>query len=81
MHSIDGADEKAVGGAGDEIADALIAGEQRHGVAIGLGAGKGGKDLSFTAGPGGTMSARIGVAAMGDGEVGGGGRLRRGGDG
>lgn len=32
----DGADEDAVGGAGDEVADALKAGEDGHGVAVGV---------------------------------------------
>lgn len=31
----DGADEDAVGGAGDEVADAFVAGKHRHGATVG----------------------------------------------
>ena len=41
----DGADQDAVGGAGEEIADSLLAGEHGHGVAVGLARVSGGKYL------------------------------------
>ena len=40
-----GAEEDAVRRAGDEVADAFVAGEQGHGVAIGFGSGPGGRDI------------------------------------
>jgi len=42
--SRDGLDEDAVGGAGDEIPDALVAVQNGHGVAVGLAGVVGGKD-------------------------------------
>lgn len=34
LPAVDGADGNAVGGAGDEVADVLVAGERRHGGAV-----------------------------------------------
>lgn len=50
---LDGADEDAVGGAGDEVADVLEAGERGHGVAIVGGGVAGGEDAVAAAGYGG----------------------------
>lgn len=46
----DGADEDAVRGAGYEVADAFVTGEQGHGVAIGFGCGPGGIDIELVVG-------------------------------
>jgi hypothetical protein len=70
---VDGSDEDAVGGAGDEVADALLAGEKGHGVAEGLGRIAGGIDgVSVSAGAGvhvGFVGTAPGGAAAAEGSL------------
>lgn len=64
---VDCTHDYAVGGTGDEIADALIAGERRHGVAIGLLSSPARPVFIFALGADGQESGFPGVAAEGDG--------------
>ena len=61
--------EHAVGSAGDEIADALVVGERRHGAAVSLVSVVGGVDLVFSSGDLGFVAVLPGAPAAGDGGV------------
>ena len=50
LSAVDGADGDAVGGAGDEVADILVAGERGHGGAIGLFRVEHGEDVAVAGG-------------------------------
>lgn len=65
----DGADEHPVRGAGDEIADAFIASERGHGVAVGVVSVVGGEDIIFAFGFFGIVAELPGLAASRDGGV------------
>lgn len=78
---LDGADENAVGGAGDEVADAVGAGEERHGAGVGFSGLLGGQGAVDAVGfsfavaqagvegplPGGSAFAQRGLRAFRDG--------------
>lgn len=67
-----------MGGAGDEVADVLEAGERWHGLPIGDGAVRVGEDEAPYAELRLNADALEGVAAAGDGGIFGGGEVERG---
>ena len=64
-----GADEHAVRGAGDEIADAFMVKERGHGVTVGRVGVVRGEDIAFAFRSFGLVAALPGFAASGDGGV------------
>lgn len=77
FNGVDGPDDHALSGAGDEVADVLVAGEVGHGVAVGFDGVFLGVVVVETLLSTGFERALVGLAAALDGSVAG-GRQRRG---